>query len=195
MVLHKSFSDAGLSGALPIHRRPGLQQALNEIEKGDILLVAYRDRLARDTEVMCDINKFVRTKKAKIVSCAGEGTESEDQYDLASAIAYYASDFLSKMEQVLAKVRIKKKLDEKRSKGERCGYIPFGKKLTDDGIHVDDCEDEKKIIEEMRSLELAGYSLAKIADNLNKRHLYNRDGKKWNYASVYRILLHNQVGA
>lgn len=195
MCLHKSFNDAGLSGTLPIHRRPGLKAAIDEIEKGDVLLVAYRDRLARDPEVTCDINREIRRRKARVVSCAGEGTESDDEYDLAAAIAYYASDFLSKMEQVLAKVRCKKKTEEKRSKGERCGYIPFGQKLSEDGVHVEPNEDEKKIIEEMQKLEYDGYSLAKIATILNKNKMHNRDNKKWNYASVYRILLHNRVVA
>jgi DNA invertase Pin-like site-specific DNA recombinase len=39
----------GISGAPELDKRPGLLEALNAPEKGTILLVVRRDRLARDT--------------------------------------------------------------------------------------------------------------------------------------------------
>src|SRR5688500_7351522 len=46
--IRATFDDAGLSGALPLATRPGLLQALNVLQRGDVLIVAKRDRLGRD---------------------------------------------------------------------------------------------------------------------------------------------------
>ena len=42
------FADAGLSGSLRIEDRPALADTLNALRRGDTLIVAKRDRLARD---------------------------------------------------------------------------------------------------------------------------------------------------
>lgn len=39
--------DHGVSGGAELDKRPGLLAALDELERGDVLLVAKRDRLAR----------------------------------------------------------------------------------------------------------------------------------------------------
>lgn len=187
LTLHKCFNDAGLSGILPIHRRPGLRAAIEEIDRGDVLIVSYRDRLARDTDVMEEIKRQIRLKKGKIISCAGEGTESDDEYDLASAIAYYASDFLAKMEQVLTKVRVKQTMVEKKARGERVGQIPYGKKLSSDGIHLEDCEEEIKTINEALRLRGTGLTLASVANTLNSNNMRNRGDKPWNIKTTHLL--------
>jgi DNA invertase Pin-like site-specific DNA recombinase len=52
--------------------------AINELDNGDILLVAKRDRLGRDPLVLAMIESTVARAGAKIVSAAGEGTESDE---------------------------------------------------------------------------------------------------------------------
>lgn len=49
------FADEGVGGASGLDKRPGLLQAIGELQKGDILLVAKRDRLGRDPIVVAMI--------------------------------------------------------------------------------------------------------------------------------------------
>ena len=73
-----TFEDA-MSGGLPLAKRTVLLDALTALSKGDILLVAKRDRLSRgDMMTTAMIEAAVKRAGARIVSAAGEGTESDD---------------------------------------------------------------------------------------------------------------------
>ena len=52
--------------------------ALNAVQRGDVLVVATRDRIARDAFLALLVERAVAKKGARIVSAAGEGTESDD---------------------------------------------------------------------------------------------------------------------
>jgi len=76
------FSDEGVSGAAGLERRPGLLRAINEIKKGDTLIVAKRDRLGRDPIIVAMIESAASRKGARVVSAAGEGTNSDSPADI-----------------------------------------------------------------------------------------------------------------
>ena len=71
-------TDAGVSGAKGIESRPGLFSALAAVKRGDVLLVAKRDRIARDMLLTMQVERELERKGARLVSAAGEGTDSED---------------------------------------------------------------------------------------------------------------------
>src|SRR6185436_6423611 len=72
------FADEGVSGASGLDKRPGLLQAIAELTRGDVLLVAKRDRLGRDPICIAMIEAAVKRKGSRITSSAGEGTEGDD---------------------------------------------------------------------------------------------------------------------
>ena len=110
--LDEVFSDEGLSGGLSFDKRPGILDALASLEKGDILLVAKRDRLSRgDTLAMAMIEAGVARKGAKITSTAGEGTESEDP---ASILMRRMVDAFGEYERLIIKSRTKAALQTKK---------------------------------------------------------------------------------
>ena len=74
--------DEGVSSVEPLDKRPELLEAIAALGKGDILLVAKRDRLGRDPLVVCMIEAAVARRGARIVSAAGEGTESDGPGDV-----------------------------------------------------------------------------------------------------------------
>jgi DNA invertase Pin-like site-specific DNA recombinase len=79
LEMNEVFSDEGLSGGLSFEKRPGILNAIASTNKGDVLVVAKRDRLSRgDVLAMAMIEAAIARKGARIVSAAGEGTESED---------------------------------------------------------------------------------------------------------------------
>jgi DNA invertase Pin-like site-specific DNA recombinase len=70
--------DAGVSGALSAADRPVLLQAVGALRRGDALLVAKRDRLGRDVIEVALIERMIARRGARVVSAAGEGTDSTD---------------------------------------------------------------------------------------------------------------------
>jgi DNA invertase Pin-like site-specific DNA recombinase len=70
--------DAGTSGSLSIEDRPVLLDAVATLKRGDCLLVAKRERLGRDVIAVALIERLVSKRGARVVSAAGEGTDTED---------------------------------------------------------------------------------------------------------------------
>ncbi len=68
------FTDAGASGSLAIDDRPVLLDAVSVLKRGDVLLVAKRDRIGRDVVEVAMVERLVTKRGARIVSAAGEGT-------------------------------------------------------------------------------------------------------------------------
>jgi hypothetical protein len=60
-VVHE---DRGLSGKLGMEKRPGLLAAVADLRRGDVLLVAKRDRLGRDPIVVAMVERLVTRKGA-----------------------------------------------------------------------------------------------------------------------------------
>lgn len=185
--IHAFFQDE-ICGAVNLEDRDGLMTALGLLKKEDILLVAKRDRLARDKNFIAMIEMTVKKKKAKIISAAGEGTESEDENDIASFILRSVTDMFAQVERLLIKSRTKAALQAKKARGERVGHIPFGYKLAVDGIHIETCELEQNILKQIKDLRAEGFSIRAIAEEMNYREAFNRGESLWNHASVHRIL-------
>lgn len=187
------FADEGVSGALPIDKRPGLMAALAEIGKGDVLLIAKRDRLGRDIMVLATIEAMIRAKGARVVSAAGEGTGSDDPGD---ALLRMLIDAFAVYERLVIKARTSAALGAKRRRGERTGRIPFGFDLVDDGrrskegrpIGLVPNPAEQSVIAEIRALADGGMLPAEIARDLQRRAVPSKTGARWSNMAVRRIL-------
>lgn len=178
-----SFSDEGISGAAGIEKRPGLMAAIGSLGSGDVLLVAKRDRLGRDPLVLAMIEASVSRKGARIISAAGEGTEADDP---SSILMRRMVDAFGEYERLIIKARTKAALGAKKERGERVGHIPFGHQLSADGKHLESCEYERAILEEIGALKASGLSLRGIAQELNRRGRTNR-GHEWKHVAVSRV--------
>lgn len=179
------FSDEGLSGALSLEKRPGMLSAIASLQKGDIFVVAKRDRLGRDPLVLAMIESAISRKGARIVSAAGEGTECEDP---SSILMRRMVDAFSEYERLIIKARTKAALKEKKNRGQRCGHVPFGYRLSADGVHLEVDPVEQGILGQMKELRQNGFSIRDIAHEMNKRMAFNRGKSLWNHASVHRVM-------
>ena len=186
---HKIFCDEGLSGALALDKRPGMLEAIAALTKGDILVVAKRDRLGRDPMVLAMIESAVKRKSARIVSTAGEGTETDEP---TAILMRRMVDAFGEYERLIIGARTKAALKTKKDKGQRVGHIPFGKKLAGDGIHLETNENEVTILATMRTLRSLKNSIRAIAKALNSQGKLNR-GAQWNHSSVHGHLIKAEV--
>lgn len=62
--MSRTFVDAGTSGSLAIEDRPVLLDAVTALKRGDVLLVAKRDRLGRDVIAVAMIERLIAKRGA-----------------------------------------------------------------------------------------------------------------------------------
>jgi len=189
-TLSESFIEKAISGAAPLDKRPALFKAISSLGKGDILLVARLDRLSRDIYGGIMIDEAVAHQKAKVISAAGEGTDSDDP---ASKMIRDIIRVVAGFERSITQFRIKAALAAKKARGERVGAIPFGYALGPNRklIHKDD---EQPTVARMVSYREKGYSLRQLAEKLNEEGLLNRNGSRWTHDSITNALKYTPIG-
>ena len=186
------FLDEGVSGAAPLDKRLGLMGALAEVGKGDVLIVAKRDRLGRDPFVIAMIEAAVKRAGGRVVSAAGEGTDGDGPTDV---LMRRIVDAFGEYERLVIKARTKAALGAKARRGERTGKVPFGFDLVDDGrrskkglpIALVPNHGEQATIAEIHRLAAEGMPPVAIARELNRLGLPSKTGAQWSNMAVRRI--------
>lgn len=179
------FTDAGLSGALDLESRPNLFTSVQGLKRGDVLIVAKRDRLGRDLVGVAMIERQIMRKGARIVSAAGEGTEGTDA---GAMLQRQILDVFAEYERRLIGQRTKAALQAKRARGERAGNVPFGYQLGADGQQLERCAPEQSVLSILSELRAAGFSMRRIADELNRQGFSTRRGTAWRFEYVRSLL-------
>jgi len=179
--LVETFVDAGLSGAADMENRPSLFAAVQALKRGDVLIVAKRDRLGRDLIGVAMIERSIMRKGARVLSAAGEGTEGTDA---GAMMQRQILDVFAEYERRLIGQRTKAALKAKRDRGERAGNLPFGFQLNDDGRKLDPNPAEQEVLVILGELRSAGYSLRQVAAELNRQGFTTRRGTAWRHQYV-----------
>ena len=178
------YRDEGISGATGLEKRPALLEAIGALKKGDVLMVAKRDRLGRDPLVVAMIESAVQRKGARILSAAGEGTNGDAPGDI---LMRRMVDAFAEYERLIIGARTKSALQAKKVRGERVGHIPFGKRLAADGVHLEDDPTEQATLQQVATLKARGFSLRRIAHHLNRHGPLKRDGSPWNQVNLHTL--------
>lgn len=178
------FTDAGISGAAGIEDRPGLLAAVAGLRRGDVLVIAKRDRLGRDQMAVLMIEKAVSRKGATIVSADGIGNGD----DAGSIFMRQVIDAASVYERNLIKARTKAALAAKRRNGERTGEVPFGWRLDDAGRLLEDAA-EQTVLAKIMECRASGMSLRQIAAILTEAGIATKKGGSvWKHTTIKSIL-------
>jgi DNA invertase Pin-like site-specific DNA recombinase len=186
MIVGGTYSDAGVSGAAGLDKRPGLLEALAELGRGGVLIVAKRDRLGRDAIVLAMIEAAVSRKGARVVSAAGEGTESDEP---TAILMRRMIDAFSEFERHVIKARTKAALQAKRRRGERVGELPYGFTLEADGRTLTPDAAEQAVIGKIHELRGEGHTLRSIAAELTRQGILTTKGNAtWTHQAVASIL-------
>ena len=180
------FTDAGVSGSCPINKRPGLTQALAAVRKGDVLIVAKRDRLSRSLPIAIAIEELLRSRKAILISANGEGT-GESRENVGALIETRMFQVFAEVEKQMIRDRTRAALAVKRARGERIGNIPYGFRLAKDGIHLVPDSEEQAVISIIGSLRARGVTFQAIIAHLNHEHILTRKGTPWQYRGLWNI--------
>jgi site-specific DNA recombinase len=181
------FTDAGVSGAAGLEKRPALLEAISTLERGGVLVVAKLDRVSRGEPLAAAMIEAAVTRKgARIVSAAGEGTGSDDPTAILMKRMVMA---FAEYERLIIGARTKAALQAKSRRGERCGQIPYGYILAADGVTLEPVAAELAVIEKLQAMRAAGHTLRAIADELTRQGFLTREGKPaWTHTTVASIL-------
>jgi DNA invertase Pin-like site-specific DNA recombinase len=148
-----------------------------------VLVIAKRDRLARDIVVALTIERLVERVGARVASADGTTNAAGPEGDLMRGIV----DLFAGYERSLIRARTKAALAVKRSRGERTGYVGFGFKLDHDGLHIVENIAEQAIIAEIQAMSAAGLSSRRIAARLTELGRPAR-GSRWHPTTVLELL-------
>jgi DNA invertase Pin-like site-specific DNA recombinase len=195
------FPDIGVSGGAEIADRPGLSAALAHVERGTVLVVAKRDRLARDVFIARSVERILAKSAGRVLSA--EGCNGEDE-----ALLRGVNDLMSEEEKRRIRARTRAALAVKQARNERTGSLPYGSRLAADGehriaralgrrvcgpectgcLHLADDDAEQAVILRAKALSDEGLTVRAIAARLNEEGCRNRAGQPFAFQSVYTFL-------
>jgi DNA invertase Pin-like site-specific DNA recombinase len=184
-----TYSDPGLSGRLPAAQRPGLADALEALEMGDIdaLVVRDLDRLARELTVQeAVLAQLWKTPGAAAFTFHGEVQRDDPDDPMRTAMRQMAGVFA----ELDRRMVVKKLRDGRRNKARKGqhanGPAPYGW-TTDDGELVP-VPAEQAALSAMREMQKAGATHATIATALREQGHPTKRGGAWSQPVVSRIL-------
>lgn len=177
--------DVDVSGDTPGLERRGLRLALREIrERGaGVLVVAKRDRLARDVVEAGLIGREARRAGATVRSADGIGGDSPEERLMATVTDAVAAWELDKIRQ-----RTREALAVKRARGECVGKPPYGTRVALDGRTLEPEPREVRVIARASELRAEGYSYRAIARVLAAEGLRSRKGSPFFHTQVAKMV-------
>ncbi|MCC6808243.1 MAG: recombinase family protein [Deltaproteobacteria bacterium] len=180
--------DQGISGAAELDNRPALQAALDALTANGagLLVVAKRDRLARDVVKAALIERLAEKAGARVVSAAGEG--GDDMNDPAALMMRRIVDVFAEYERALIRARTRAALAAKRSRGERTGTVRFGYHLASNGRTLEVNAKEQATIARVLELREANVSVRGIVARLAAEGITGRAGKPLGKSTVQRLV-------
>ena len=196
--------DQGVCSVDDLADRPALMAALAALKShgAGVLVVAKRDRLARDVVLAAQFTRTVTKSGAAVVSAAGEGNGSSPADEFMRTVIDGAAQY----ERSLIRARTSAALQAKRARGERVSArLPYGYQLAGDGhhkltdgkmecdescagcLHLAPVESEQVVIARARALR-DGRSLQGVADALTAGGFTSRTGRPFAAMQVSRML-------
>jgi DNA invertase Pin-like site-specific DNA recombinase len=180
------FTDEGVSGATGLDKRPALLEAITAMGKGDVLLVSKRDRLGREPMAIAMIEAAIKRKGGRVVSVAGEGTDSDEP---TAILMRRMVDAFSEYERLVIKARTRAGMQAKRRRGERVGQLPYGADVDADGVRLVENKGELEAVAMVKELRGRGLSMEAVAERMNNMGIpTKKPGARWHTTQVFRLL-------
>lgn len=188
------ISEPGISGAVPLEKRPGgseLKQIITK-KQAQAVIVVKLDRLFRDAEdALRNINDFERRGIAlHIIDLGGSSI------DTSTAWGKFMLTVLSgaaEMERNLISERTTAVMRAKKSRLEAYTHTPYGYNRIEDRFVKNPTE--QKILARIARFRTKGKTLQTICDRLNSEGVKTKLGRSWQPATLHYILKNSiQVG-
>jgi DNA invertase Pin-like site-specific DNA recombinase len=148
------------------------------------LVVARRDRLARDTVLAGLIERLVERVGAKVYSADGTSNADGPEGVLLRGIA----DLFATYERLVIATRTRAALQAMKAKNRRVGTVPFGFAVADDGTTLVTSASEQDAIKVVLQLRERGLSIRAIVRECAKRGVVCRSGRPLGKNQIERLL-------
>ncbi len=195
----KIVTDDGLSGKLPMSKRPGLKEAITMGIAGEIdVVVTYaQDRYARNTGVWAEVRDVAIAAKFRLETVKENRNLADKQERFMGNITAAVSE--QEAENIAARLyggrRERSKID-----GRGSGFLPHGfRKIVEtvnnqivERIEID--LEAQKAIRTMLAARDAGKTYEQIADIMTQRKYEKpRGGHVWSFGNVQQLLQHEEL--
>ena len=167
--------------------RSGLQSVLERLDVGeaDMLVVYKLDRLTRSVaDLGALLDGYFKEGKFELASVI----EKIDTTTSGGRLTLNILTSVAQWEREVISERISSAMQHMRREGKRTGYIPFGMKLCEDGIHLIEDYDEQEVLKLIKSKREESMSLRRLAHWLNEQGIENR-GRAWSAMTVRSKLM------
>src|SRR5580692_747953 len=178
--------DQGVSGASDLVERPALLAGLGALRTlgAGLVLVAKRDRIARDSHVLTDVERAVAAAGARLMCADGSGNAP----GLEGLVTRSVFDLIAQVEREQIRSRTKAALAVIRASGRKTGGgVPFGSQLAEDGRPLVPLASEQATIALARQLATIA-SLREVARILEEEGHLSRSGFRFSACQVARML-------
>lgn len=187
----KVIREEGVSASKPMATRPGGKVLTGLVEKKKVRhVVALKlDRLFRNAEdALHTTSQWEKNSIAlHLVDMGGQTINT------GTAMGKFFLNMMAgfaELERNLISERTEQALQHKKSNKEVYASIPYGYDRQGDRL-IENME-EHKVIDLIKKWRGEGWSLRKIADELNGRGTVTKQGAKW-YASTVKYILNNSL--
>jgi DNA invertase Pin-like site-specific DNA recombinase len=183
------FSDAGVSGGIPLIDRPAGKELLQAVQSGDTVIASKLDRMFRSALDALSMLEFFRTKKVDLIlsDLSSDPITGGGVGQLMFGILAQFADF--------EKQRINTRTEEgRRAKAAKGGHVagdpPYGYRVEGRGKDAMLVEnpDEQKPIAIMLDYTRQGFRPYGICRLLDREGYRDRNGKPYNVMQVKRII-------
>jgi DNA invertase Pin-like site-specific DNA recombinase len=173
-----------VSGGAPLEERPGLLAALEDVRvrSAGVLVVARRDRLARDVLTAALVERLCDREGARVLTADGTGNGEGPEAALLRSLL----DAFAQYERALIRARTRAALAVKKARGERTGGVPMGHAVDGAGRLAVDVR-EAAAVARARELRGEGRTLREIAATLSAEGHRPR-GTRWHIETLSRIV-------
>lgn len=166
------------SGKTPHNERDAWRKMQNKLNSGDVIIMEKIDRYSRD--VVEGINHMKYLEEMGIIVIFVH--ESIDTSTAMGRFNFGLKLLLAQLEREQTAERTTTTLRLKRMRGEKDTYKRYGWDETGQPI-----KNEQRVLSIIRNGVENDWGLTAIAEGLNTRKMYKRNGKEWAASDIYKI--------
>lgn len=179
------FVDEGITGTSMV-KRPAVQQLIQCAHKQQFQVVLFKgiSRFARDT---IDALLMLRT----LIACGVRVISLEENFDSVrdrAEFIFTIHSALAQAESEKTAIRVRMGAMEKAKSGQWNGSVPDGYRLNSVSKRLEIDETMAPVIREIFDLYLSGMGCRRIAEILNARHFWTKQGNLWQQRNISRTL-------
>lgn len=183
--------EEGISGSKALSTRPGGSELLSLVsrKKAAHVVALKLDRLFRDAEDALHQTK-AWDKTGITLHLVDLGGQSLNTSSAMGRMMLTMMAGFAEMERSLIAERTEQALNHKKNHREVYSPTPYG--FNREGDNLVENKEEQGIVDHVKTWRADGWSLRKIASELNQQGIATKNGGQW-YASTVKYILDNSL--